>query len=56
MGVLTHHPFEIVFKKKTLFSGFEVKKQHFKIVEGLVLCSIIYQIRIIFMAFQTALK
>ena len=26
MGVLPHHPFEIVFKKKTLFSGFEVKK------------------------------
>ena len=40
----------LTFKKWALFSGFEVKIQHFLIVEGLALCSIIYQILIIFMA------
>ena len=29
---------------KKLFSGFKVIKQHFLIVEGLALCSMIYQI------------
>ena len=43
-------PGENFFSKKLLFSEFEVKKQHFLIVEGMALCSIIYQIFIITMA------
>ena len=43
-------PVKFFFKEKAQFSGFEVKKQYFLIVEGLDPCSIIYQILIIFMA------
>ena len=40
------------FFKKVLFSGFEVQKQHFLIVEGLALWSMIYQILIISMSWS----
>jgi len=39
-----------IFKKKSLFSGFEVNTKHFLIVEGMALCSIMYQILIILMS------
>ena len=40
-------PWRNFYEKIGLFLGFEVKKQHFLIVEGLALCSIKYQILII---------
>ena len=43
-------PVENFFKKKSLFSGFEVKKKHFLIVVWLALRSMIYQILIVSMA------
>ena len=49
-------PVENFFNKIMLFSGFEVKNQLFLIVEGLTLCSIIYQILKISMASSRVYK